>query len=138
MNSSPKNMERVYFNILEAERHLPALSTLIKRAQALKVRLEYAVKQQVTTIGEEELVYEELADISDLNKRELKEQFYETVGRIENYGVILKDVDEGLIDFYTKFEKRDVLLCWKLGERRIRYWHECDEDYDDRKKILEL
>lgn len=46
-------------------------------------------------------------------------------------------VEDGLVDFPTTYEGRWVLLCWKLGERRIAYWHELDGGFRGRHKITE-
>lgn len=55
--------------------------------------------------------------------------------RINDWGVQVKDLDLGLIDFPTLYKGREVLLCWKLGEERIGYWHGADEGYRGRKPI---
>jgi hypothetical protein len=55
--------------------------------------------------------------------------------RINNWGVQVKDLDIGLIDFPTLYRGREVLLCWKLGEERIGYWHGVEEGYRGRKAI---
>ena len=127
-------MKREYFTISKAEAHLPALSTLLKRAQELKGMLDRQITQRVTTSGREELY----TDLHDLDQNEAKEEFYNVVERIEKYGCVLRDVDEGIINFYTRFEGRDVFLCWKIGTKRINFWHEIDEDYSDRKKIIAI
>ena len=49
--------------------------------------------------------------------------------RIEEMGVLIKDLDIGLIDFLTRYHGREVCLCWKLGEERIRFWHGMDEGF---------
>ena len=55
--------------------------------------------------------------------------------RINNWGVQVKDLDTGLIDFPTLYKGREVLLCWKLGEERIAYWHGVEEGFRGRKAI---
>ena len=49
--------------------------------------------------------------------------------RIEQMGVLIKDLDIGLIDFLTLYHGREVCLCWKLGEDRIRFWHGMEEGF---------
>ena len=55
--------------------------------------------------------------------------------KIEQIGVLVKDLDIGLIDFLTRYQGRQVCLCWKLGEDRIRFWHGMDEGFAGRKPI---
>lgn len=54
---------------------------------------------------------------------------------IEQIGVLIKDLDIGLIDFPTLYQGREVCLCWKLGEESIRFWHGTDEGFAGRKPI---
>jgi hypothetical protein len=55
--------------------------------------------------------------------------------QIEEAGALVKDLDIGLIDFLSRFQDRDVCLCWKLGESGIRFWHSVDEGFQGRKPI---
>lgn len=59
----------------------------------------------------------------------------EVLEKIEQMGVLIKDLDIGLIDFLTRYQGREVCLCWKLGEERIRFWHGMDEGFAGRKLI---
>ena len=57
------------------------------------------------------------------------------VERVNELGAEIKDLDIGLIDFPSLYHGREVLLCWKLGEERIGYWHGTDEGFRGRKPI---
>ena len=59
-------------------------------------------------------------------------EIFEKIGQM---GVLIKDLDIGLIDFLTLYQGREVCLCWKLGEDRIRFWHGTDEGFAGRKAI---
>ena len=52
-------------------------------------------------------------------------------------GVLVKDLDIGLIDFLTRYHDRDVCLCWRLGEDRIRFWHSTEDGFRGRRRIDE-
>jgi hypothetical protein len=56
----------------------------------------------------------------------LVEQINERLVRFHEWGVELKGIEEGLIDFPARREVRIVYLCWRLGEDRIAWWHELD------------
>ena len=59
----------------------------------------------------------------------------QALDRIEEAGALVKDLDIGLIDFISRFQDRDVCLCWKLGETGIAFWHSVDEGFQGRKPI---
>jgi hypothetical protein len=47
----------------------------------------------------------------------------ELVERLQGWGVELRDIATGLVDFPTTIERRDAYLCWRLGEPEVAYWH---------------
>jgi hypothetical protein len=61
----------------------------------------------------------------------------DALDRIEQAGAVVKDLDIGLIDFLSLYQGREVCLCWKLGEDKIRFWHGVDEGFRGRKEIDE-
>jgi hypothetical protein len=52
-------------------------------------------------------------------------------------GGVPKDLELGLVDFLGLVEGREVNLCWRYGEKRIRFWHGLDEGFGGRKAIPE-
>ena len=56
---------------------------------------------------------------------------------LQKLGVELKDPLVGLIDFYSKMDGRDVLLCWKLDEPEVGFWHEMNAGFSGRQSLLE-
>ena len=57
------------------------------------------------------------------------------VEKVEELGAQIKDLEIGLIDFPALYKGREVLLCWKLGEDRIAFWHSVNEGFRGRKPI---
>jgi hypothetical protein len=57
------------------------------------------------------------------------------VARIHEVGALVKDLDDGLVDFPATRHGRDVLLCWRLGEDEIGFWHGLDEGFSGRKPL---
>lgn len=51
---------------------------------------------------------------------------------IHRLGGVLKDIDQGLVDFYHVRKKELVYLCWRLGEEKISFWHDLDSCFEDR------
>ncbi|MGH2923582.1 MAG: DUF2203 domain-containing protein [Solirubrobacterales bacterium] len=50
-------------------------------------------------------------------------------------GVVVKDIDRGLVDFPALMEDREVFLCWELGEDEVAHWHEIDAGYRGRRPL---
>lgn len=57
------------------------------------------------------------------------------VDKLEELGVVLKDLDLGLLDFPSEREGEEVLLCWHVGEDAVTSWHGLEEGYAGRKPI---
>ncbi len=54
---------------------------------------------------------------------------------LDEVGVQVKSVEEGLLDFPSERDGEDVLLCWRAGEERVAFWHGVDEGFAGRKPI---
>jgi hypothetical protein len=53
----------------------------------------------------------------------------------EELGVLVKDLDRGLVDFPALRGDEEVLLCWEVGEDEVAYWHGVDEGFAGRKPL---
>ena len=58
--------------------------------------------------------------------------------QIDVWGVTLRDIGTGLVDFPALVNGRPIWLCWKLGEEDIAYWHELEAGIAGRKPLIEL
>ncbi len=63
------------------------------------------------------------------------ERLKSSVEEIQSAGVIVKDLDVGLVDFPTLLHGSEVYICWRLGEDDVRYWHGVHEGFAGRKTI---
>jgi len=54
---------------------------------------------------------------------------------LEALGIQLKDRRLGLVDFPSEMAGRHVLLCWRLGEPEVQFWHEVDAGYAGRQPL---
>ena len=54
---------------------------------------------------------------------------------LEVLGIQLKDPLLGLVDFPSEMHGRQVLLCWRLGEPEVQFWHEEDAWYAGRQPL---
>lgn len=57
---------------------------------------------------------------------------------ISAMGCQIKDLEIGLVDWFGKSGKRDVLLCWRLGEKEVAFFHDLDAGYAGRRPVSEL
>ena len=57
------------------------------------------------------------------------------VATIEETGCILRDVDTGLVDFFSIQNGTVVFLCWKKGEDSIKYWHSIHDGFAGRQLL---
>ena|SRR2546425_9208869 len=81
-------------------------------------------------------------DFDPQEPRTLEEQFEretEEVARcveqLERLGVVVKDLDRGLVDFPALRHGEEVLLCWQVGEGEVAYWHGLEEGFAGRKPL---
>jgi hypothetical protein len=54
---------------------------------------------------------------------------------LEEAGLVLRDIDRGLIDFPALIDGREVYLCWELGEDEVGYWHDLEGGYGGREPL---
>jgi hypothetical protein len=59
----------------------------------------------------------------------------ELLAELTAIGIVIRDIDRGLIDFPAIREGREVYLCWELGEERISFWHELEAGYGGRQAL---
>jgi hypothetical protein len=60
---------------------------------------------------------------------------YKAIEQLENTGVIIKSLDEGLLDFPSMRFDDEVWLCWRDGEPEIKFWHSKQEGFMERKSL---
>ena len=57
------------------------------------------------------------------------------VDQLQRLGVLVKDLDRGLVDFPALRGDEDVLLCWQVGEDEVAWWHGVEEGFAGRKRL---
>jgi hypothetical protein len=55
--------------------------------------------------------------------------------RLSAQGILLRDIDAGLVDFPGERDAQPVFLCWKLGEDEVGYWHPLDTGFSGRRPL---
>jgi hypothetical protein len=106
-------------------------------------KFNYAKKAKAEVMKMEQQLTSEMTPTTSLEeytiiKRKLNSsitKFYQSIEDLENTGVSLKGLDEGLLDFPAKRFDEEIWLCWKEGETEIKFWHEKDTGFMGRKPI---
>lgn len=129
-------MKKRYFTLDEAEKLLPEISIKINKLMKLSKAIQILNKIEINYEDEFDFVTNEIN--SRKNSHKLYYEFYKILEEVLNYGAIVKDLNFGLVDFYSLYEGKEIFLCWQLGEENIKYWHEAESGYDDRKPITLL
>lgn len=119
-------------------------------ANELIPRLEVAIRELQTRAGELRGRIAELAKLDPGAQRlalpqiierypQLREsanQLAQAAEKIESYGCLLKDIDQGLVDFPWEMEEdRVVFLCWQFGEPAVIAWHPVDAGFTQRQPL---
>jgi len=122
-----------FFTANEANKALPDVIKKFEYALAKKndvTKLEQQLQMSLSTVNS----FEEFVTLKQkLNSTITK--FYESVEILENTGVVVKSIEQGLLDFPSKRFDEEVWLCWKYGETEIKFWHEKDSGFMGRKPV---
>ena len=122
-----------YFSITQANEILPTVIKKFEFVTAKKNELAKIEQQLQTNLSPENKFEEYIILKQQLNTAITK--LYQAIEDLENTGVVVKSIDEGLLDFPSKRFDKEVWLCWKYGEKEIKFWHEKDSGFQGRKPI---
>jgi hypothetical protein len=141
--ASPNSIEaqRRFFSVDDANKALPLVKRIVGDIVAqshvvsdLRRRLDSVGQNRKRPAGDP--YWEELAQSqSEMEAEEAKLSEY--IEELTRLGVELKG-PEGLCDFPSLREGREVYLCWRLGEPEVQYWHEVDAGFSGRQPLAIL
>ena len=128
------------FTLSEAQTLLPVLESLLRRAQTAGARaaeLESEMQELSRRIFMSGGMYVNVAKAARRRAEREKalQEARDTLAEIDEIGVQVKDLEKGLLDFPSVMDGRTVLLCWKLGEKEICYWHSEKDGFAGRKPL---
>lgn len=116
-----------------ANKALPEVKQLFSNILMHK-KQAVALQEQVEMIVQSGSPFEQFVK----KKQELNtavSNYYRAIEELEATGVVIKDVEQGLLDFPSKRFDEEVWLCWKVGENEIKFWHGKDEGFMGRKPL---
>ena len=122
-----------HFTIKDANEVLPAVIKKFKNIVNLK-------DQAVLIQSEMETNPKYMSNFKEyvIKKQELNtvmSNFYKAIEDLESMGVLIKSIEEGLLDFPSIRFNEEVFLCWKEGETEIKFWHGKEEGFMGRKPL---
>jgi hypothetical protein len=116
------------FTVDEAQSLLPVLESLLKRAiesKQLAEQVDFSLSELSRHIYLSGGMRVDVAKVAKM-RTEMEthlQRVRESVAEIDSIGAQVKDLDTGLLDFPCRIDDQVVLLCWKMGEPGIEYWH---------------
>jgi hypothetical protein len=130
--------KRRYFTLEEANKALPLVRMIVSDI-VRQYRAVEDLQQRLSMVSGErrrpstDLHSEELAQSqAELEAEETKLRTY--IDELKRLGVEFKGPD-GLCDFYSMMDGREVFLCWRLGEPEVMYWHDLDAGFAGRRPL---
>ena len=133
-------MKLTLFTIEEANRLLTEIRPRFERLVEAKREFD-RIRGRLEVLGlATSGAADENPDVLELRRLQqrynaLAELISNGVSAIHRRGCLIKDLDQGLLDFYTLNGQRLVFLCWKLGEAEITHWHGLNAGFSDRQPI---
>jgi hypothetical protein len=136
-------MPRRYFSVLEVEQMIPALERIFVHVLQLRAALrkqEQMLEKAGVRLSRDLLEEEDPRDRLEVRQAKgLFRAYYEVLGdelsKVKALGGEVKDMDTGLVDFPGKRGGEEILLCWRLGEQRLGFWHTAEAGFAGRRPI---
>ncbi|MHB1766998.1 MAG: DUF2203 family protein [Phycisphaerae bacterium] len=126
---------RRYFTLVEARRALVLVNRIAMDIQRIELQRRKLVHQ---TASSHEQPSAEQANAIESQFDAMTEQLAGLLEELAAVGVELKDPTRGLLDFPSRFNGRDILLCWQIGEPTINFWHDISAGFAGRRSVREL
>jgi len=127
------------FTLEEANAAVVELRPIVERMVEHGARLaaaQHNQRQLVTRIAGNggDMQPSDLSELAETIQREA-DAIAVCAEEIMAAGAQIKSLEDGLIASPSRRDEEPVLLCWKLGEGEIRYWHGVDEGFAGRKPL---
>jgi len=137
-------MARAHFTVGDVEALIPALERIFVHMLQIRAGLrgiEAQLERANVHMSREELLESDDGPPDIRRAKALFRGFYEALSdeieRVRALGGEVKDVESGLVDFPGLRRGEAILLCWRLGEKKIGYWHPVDGGFASRRPVDE-
>jgi hypothetical protein len=113
----------------------PLAEEMVRRRRAIVAAEEERAQIALTAAGNGAgLNPRQVAALDEVLHRE-REGLARCVARIQAAGAQVKDLDTGLLDFPARRQDQDILLCWRVGEPAIAWWHTPESGFAGRQPL---
>ncbi len=123
------------FSEEEANALIPRLEILVRQLQMQAASLRERI--EALSVDDPAIVHSEFREVVGRypELRSFTANMAEAASQIGSFGCILKDIEQGLVDFPHDAGDETVFLCWQFGEPRIVAWHRVDRGFSDRQPL---
>jgi hypothetical protein len=137
-------MARAHYTVGDVEALIPTLERIFVHMLQIRAGLrgiEMQLERANVRMSREELLESDDGPPEVRRAKALFRGFYEAlsdeIDRVRDLGGEVKDVETGLVDFPGLRRGEEILLCWRLGEKKIGFWHPVDGGFASRRPIDE-
>ena len=124
------------FSLAEANELIPRLEIAIRQLQSKTGELRRSIAEAVKLDPAARQLPQPQIIERYPQLRESANQVAQAAEKIETYGCLLKDIDQGLVDFPWEIEEdRIVFLCWQFGEPAVIAWHPVEAGFTQRQPL---
>lgn len=121
-----------HFSVDEANAILPRVRAIVASVLAARQRMIDAQPEVWPTLERA------VGNGGSKKAGELVEEFKKVedgVKALQNLGILVKDVNTGLLDFPSLRGDREVFLCWRYDEPEVAFWHDLQAGFAGRQAI---
>lgn len=137
-----------FYDLDRANARLPELGPTLQSLQSMRQEV-IELRDRIVALNAPALAGGGSAASRSLEAREetqrlrlrmqgLVDQMQAAVVQIDEWGIQLREIQTGLVDFPALVSGRPVWLCWRLGEDHVEWWHEANEGFENRQRIEDL
>ena len=137
-------MPRGHFSVGDVEAVIPALVRIFVHVLQIRAGLrgiEAQLERAGVRMSREELLESDDGPPEIRRAKAVFRGFYEALAdeieRVRDLGGEVKDVETGLVDFPGRRGGEEILLCWRLGEKKLGFWHPVDSGFAGRRPVDE-
>jgi len=127
-------MPQIYFSLQEANELISKIKKNVDRITQLR--------DEIDLLDNTQIEFEDKSIEHMLLEIELNKSFYEKnlemhtlIGNLIKQGCIIRELTTMEIDFYSRFNGKDIAFCWRPNEEKISHWHFLKEGCEKRQPI---
>ena len=135
-------MSRAHFTVGDVDALVPTLERIFRDVLQLRAALrglESQLERANVRMSREELLESDDGPPEVRRAKALFRGYYEALSDqldlVRELGGDVKDVETGLVDFPSRRLGEEILLCWRLGEKKVGFWHPVDGGFASRQPV---